>query len=246
MPVETNKIDQAFLYFGLEPTASLASVKEAFRRYAKEFHPDKFPQGSDAQNMATEKMIAANSYFDDLKKFFEEYPDGKPVEEGAARHEPQDDSDWEAWEAQRHTAFDDELSAWKARQSTIESEKEFTRESYRRKKLVRYCRMGLVLIIVLMWMGWFSANGRLNQKVGAQRATDQMLDGLSGNDPGNNSIHQQWQRDHAQYRENYQGKLDQQPLNGFVLLIFSAGAGWLLLSSKGKDIVSKYLENSGK
>lgn len=242
MPVETGAIDVSFKYFGLEPTASLAAVKEAFRRYAKEFHPDKFPKDSDAQKMASEKMIAANSHFDDLKKFFEEYPDGKPAEEGQTSHEPQNDDDWESWEKQRRNAFDEELNAWKARQAAMEQGKERDREFLRRKKLVMYCRWGTVLVIIFMWMGWFSANGRLNREIGRQQATDNMLNQVTGND----ELHQRWMRDHAEYRPDYQSKADQQPVNGLLLLLISAGAGWGLFSKKGREIVDNYLAAASK
>jgi len=230
-------IDSAFSYFGLETTASLVAVKEAFRRYAKQFHPDKFPAGSDEQAVATEKMIAANSYFDNLKAFFEEYPEGKPQEEGQSRNEPEDDSDWEAWERKRYSAFDDELAAWKARQASHEGEKESSREGFRRKKLVRYCRYGLILLLAVMWIGWFSANGKLAKDARYQQNSDAWVESKTNND----DTHKLWMSQHQQYRENYQDKLDKQPINGLFLLLFSAGAGWVLLSKQGRAFVENYL-----
>ena len=46
----TDEIRASFRFFGLAPNSSWVAVQEAFRRYAKEFHPDQFPAGLNAQS----------------------------------------------------------------------------------------------------------------------------------------------------------------------------------------------------
>lgn len=256
MPVDTDTINVSFKFFGLEPSASLKAAKEAFRRYAKEFHPDKFPKDSDAQKLASEKMIAANSHYDNLKEFFEKYPDGKPAEEGQTfegYHEPQDDDDWESWEKQRHTAFDDELNEWIERQEKIQRDKAAHLEGFRRSKLVTYCRVGLIVITLAMWMGWFSELSKLNKGVTKETAQQNYLsnqphyiDPVTGMDTT-----AAW-RQHVNEKLASEGfvspdqKLKEMPGKFILLLLWSAGASWLLFSQKGKALVEKYLAEAKK
>ena len=74
-------ITESFNFFGLELGVKQKTVKEAYRRYVKEFHPDLFPRDSNEQKMAAEKLIKANEYFERLNIFFEE-----------AKTEPQQES----------------------------------------------------------------------------------------------------------------------------------------------------------
>ncbi len=254
MPVDTaDAIEVSFKYFGLLPTASLQATKEAYRRYVKEFHPDLFPKDSDEQKMAAEKLIAANAHFEKLEKFFKEYPDGKPVDEGQERQEPHDDGDWEAWEKQRHTAFDDELKEWKERQEKIQREKAAHLEGFRRSKLVTYCRVGLVAITIFMWMGWLSELSKLNKGAANESSQQQSMsqqphyiDPVTGIDTT-----EAWRR-HVQDKLTAEGfvnpseKLKEMPGKFILLLLWSAGAGWLLLSKKGKALVDKYLAEAKK
>ncbi|HEY9718732.1 MAG TPA: hypothetical protein V6C69_14765 [Trichormus sp.] len=232
-----DEIDISFRYFGLEPSVSLAAAKEAYRRYVKEFHPDKFPAGSDAQKMSAEKMIAANAHFEKLKKFFQEFPNGKPEASGSTRQEPHNDSDWEAWEKQRHNAFENELKEWQARQAAIEKEKGGKREGFRRKKLVFYVRVGLVLATLAMWKGWASECSKLDQLIGQQEYQQQLLDSNYGNDP----THEAWIAHTSQYRVDPRQQENEQSGKMIQLLIWTGAAGWFLLSKKGKAMAENYL-----
>jgi len=253
MPVDVvNEIDLSFKYFGLEPTASLAAAKEAYRRYVKEFHPDKFPAGSDAQKMAAEKMIAANSHFEKLKKFFQEYPNGKPAGTGTASQEPHSDSDWEAWEKQRHNAFETELKEWQQRQTAIEKEKSTSRETLRRRKLLLYVRVGLVLATLAMWKGWGSADKtvddttqRIIDQMEASRSYDLQTHGMSHSAYAlsDDDINHQWdeKENEALQTLGIADKRSDQPGKCIPLMLWSGVAGWVLLSKKGKAMAENYL-----
>lgn len=256
MPVDTAEdIAVSFKYFGLAPTASLAVAKEAYRRYVKEFHPDIFPKDSAEQKMAAEKLIAANRHFEKLEKFFEEYPDGKPIDEGKIRQEPHDESDWEEWEKQRKDAFEDELKDWKERHSKIEREKASSREGFRRGKLVRNVRVGLVLITVAMWYGWFSEVSKLDEQKNAEAEKQQdqsqyphqqpdyidPVTGVNVNQLGREKI-EKLRREQGFVKPEEKQK--EMPGKFILLLLWTAGAGWLLFSAKGKAIAGKYLSEA--
>lgn len=252
MPVDTAEdITVSFKYFGLDPSASQAAAKEAYRRYVKEFHPDKFPKDSQEQKMAAEKLVAANHHYEKLQDFFTEFPDGKPVEEGKARQEPHDDSEWDAWEKQRHNAFDDELKEWKERHEKIEREKATTRETSRRGKLVRNVRVGLAIITIAMWMGWFSELSTLTKDAGNQAAPTSSQQPAYIDPITHQDVNQMWQEHVAQQRAkegyvNPEEKLKEMPGKFILLLLWTAGAGWLLFSKKGKALADKYLSEAEK
>jgi len=64
-------ITESFKFFGLEFGVKQKTVKEAYKRYVKEFHPDLFPVDSSEQKMAAEKLIKANEHFKYLNLFFD-------------------------------------------------------------------------------------------------------------------------------------------------------------------------------
>ncbi len=251
MPVETaDAIDLSFKFFGLEPTVSLAAVKEAFRRYVKEFHPDTFPAGSDAQKLASEKLIAANSHYEKLKAYFEVYPNGKPREPGEARAEPQDESDWEAYDKQRHSAFDDELKEWKARQATLEKGKQEARGLTERTNFVGRGKMVLGAITVLLWLGWFSQLGKLehrNDGLGAFMSASELYDlqthgtSHSAYAMSDSEIHSYWAAKRAPGDQSAaSGKRDS--WSDLIYLIpFTLGVGWLFFSTKAKAMTVDYV-----
>lgn len=256
MPVEVDDVEASFKYFALDSTASQVAAKEAYRRYVKEFHPDTFPSGSDQQKMAAEKMVQAVAHYEKLKKFFEQYPEGKPLEGGEQRQEPHDDSDWQAWESRRREQFDDELKQWKAKQEALEKEKATTRESFRRGKLVNYVQVGLIVITALLWMGWFSANEKLDrQAAGPDPYKDAELYDLQthGTSRGANAlcddeIHRYWEAKRQKYRESkgVEGKKGDQSTNGILLLLWTGGVCWFLFSGGQKQRVDDYLAGANK
>lgn len=253
MPVNgEDDIEISFSFFGLSSSASLAAVREAYRRYGKEFHPDIFPLNSPEQKMAAEKLIDANLHKEKLEKYFEERSNPETGSADGKSQEPQDESDWEAWEKQRRHVFEDELAEWKAKQEQIEKEKSASLEKFRRGKLVRNCHVALILITAAMWMGWFSENAKLNDQKNADEEKRRVeansyhppsyIDPVSGLD-----VDKAW-RQKVENLRNQQGfvapeeQLKEMPGKIILLLLFTAGAIWLLVSSKGKAIASKYLE----
>lgn len=249
MPANTaDEITVSFYYFGLESSSSLETVREAYRRYAKKFHPDLFPKDSPEQKMAQEKFIAANNHFEKLEKFFEERA-SRTEEDARKAH---DESDWEAWEKDRQHAFEDELKDWIDRQNSLEEQKVAGRESFRRRKLVRNCRVAVILITVSMWMGWFSENAKLHERKNAAEERHREITQNPHPQPGffdqasGQDVDQMW-RNKVEKLRREQGfvkpddELKEMPGKIILILLWTMGAGWLLFSSKGKALADKYL-----
>ena len=60
----------AYTALGLDKGASDSEIKAAYRRLAKEYHPDMIANkglGEDFQNFAAEKMRAVNGAYDSIK-----------------------------------------------------------------------------------------------------------------------------------------------------------------------------------
>lgn len=251
MPVETaDAIDVSFRFFGLEPSTSLLAVREAFRRYAKEFHPDMFPLGSDAKKMAAEKMVAANQHHDKLKAFFAANPDGKPIGEGETRQEPHDESDWEAYDNERHSAFDDELKEWKERQATLEKGKQDQRGLTERKNLVERGKLVLGVIMLLLWLGWFFQLGELEHHGGgtsdfmsAGELYDLQTHGTSHSAyaMSDEEIHRYWAAKRAPGDQANESKKSDSWGALLYLIPFTLGAGWVLFSKKANNMIANYV-----
>jgi hypothetical protein len=56
-------IRRAYQALGLAPDSSALRIKRAYRRLAKEWHPDKWPHGSPQQQRATERMRDINEAY---------------------------------------------------------------------------------------------------------------------------------------------------------------------------------------
>ena len=52
-----DELTQCFGMLGLEPGATIAQAKEAYRNSLQAFHPDKFPEGSSSQKWAANRLI---------------------------------------------------------------------------------------------------------------------------------------------------------------------------------------------
>jgi DnaJ like chaperone protein len=64
-------LDAAYALLGVEPSASDAEIKRAYRRLAKEYHPDVAAQkglSDEFQDFAREKMRAVNEAYDQVKE----------------------------------------------------------------------------------------------------------------------------------------------------------------------------------
>jgi DnaJ like chaperone protein len=64
-------LDDAYTVLGLTPAAGEAEIKKAYRRMAKEYHPDVVASkgmGEDFQQFAAQKMRAVNGAYDQIKE----------------------------------------------------------------------------------------------------------------------------------------------------------------------------------
>ena len=251
MPIDSDDIEISFSFFGLSSSASLAASREAYRRYVKEFHPDIFPANSAEQKMAAEKLIEANRHKEKLEKHFELRSEDTSGSANDKLQEPQDESDWEAWEKQRRDVFEDELAEWKVRQEQNEKAKSAAREEFRHGKLVRNCRIGLILITAAMWMGWFSENAKLTEQKNANEENRRIeqnsyhppsyIDPVSGLD-----VDSVWRAkvDNLRAQQGFvapEEQLKEMPGKILLLIIWTAGAVWLLVSKRAGGLLDKFL-----
>ncbi len=65
----TKDVNWAYTTLGVEPTATDADIKKAYRQMAKKYHPDTVANlGEDVKKKATEKFRAVNEAYEELKK----------------------------------------------------------------------------------------------------------------------------------------------------------------------------------
>ena len=62
-PSDLRALREAYHTLGVAPGASAHAIKQEYRRRAKQFHPDRWPAGSDAQGRASEQMRALNAAY---------------------------------------------------------------------------------------------------------------------------------------------------------------------------------------
>jgi replication fork clamp-binding protein CrfC len=68
-PAEKDKIIRAYSILGLQPTASFAEVKQAYKNLVKKWHPDLFVNQPQMQQQAQEKMRLVNEAYNILDKY---------------------------------------------------------------------------------------------------------------------------------------------------------------------------------
>ena len=59
-----------FAELGLTPEASAEECKEAYKKFLKNYHPDRHAGNAEAMKMATEKTATVNAAYDRLEKWF--------------------------------------------------------------------------------------------------------------------------------------------------------------------------------
>ncbi len=65
----TKDVNWAYTTLGIEPAATDADIKKAYRQMAKKYHPDTVANlGEDVKKKATEKFRAVNEAYEELKK----------------------------------------------------------------------------------------------------------------------------------------------------------------------------------
>ena len=62
-PADLKELRRAYQTLGVPAVASAHAIKQEYRRRAKQFHPDRWPAGSDAQARASEQMRELNAAY---------------------------------------------------------------------------------------------------------------------------------------------------------------------------------------
>ena len=246
----TIDISQSFAFFGLEQGVKQKTYKEAFRRYVKEFHPDLFPAGSDAQKMAQEKIVEANQHAERLKAYFEKVANSPPEAKAAKpKEEPKNQDDWVDWEQQRHEAWDVELRDWIARKQKAELDKVRARRKKDKKWLVYSVRGFVAISLLVGWNGYFAENAQVEAKkverqhqISAAQATGNQTDlqwvlhtidvedhGIGGFDDG----------------AHWDKRFEEQPYKIFPMIFWTVVGLLALFSKRAIDYANKLLEKPG-
>jgi hypothetical protein len=250
-PIE---ITESFKFFGLELGVKQKTVKEAYRRYVKEFHPDLFPRDSDEQKMAAEKLIKANEHFEHLNAFFEQAKsnpesESQPKPKAKPKEEPKNQDDWADWEQQRHEAWDIELRDWVAAIAKIENDKKRARSKRDKSWLVHFARAFVVLSLLVLWSGYFSENKAVDAKVAERRTR------IAQAEATGNPIAVQWAKHTIDVEDhgftgvdggaNWDKRTEEQPFKIIPMLFWTVVGLAIVFSRKARDLADKLLEKPG-
>jgi hypothetical protein len=247
-------ITESFKFFGLEFGVKQKTVKEAYRRYVKEFHPDLFPRDSNEQKMAAEKLIKANEHFGCLNAFFEQAKT-EPQNESPnnakpkPKEEPKNQDDWMDWEQQRHEAWDNELIDWIARIQQAEIDKKRGRSRRDKTWLVYFVRAFVVISLLVLWNGYFSENKAIDSKTADRQAR------LARAEASGNPIDVQWVRHTIDVEDhgftgvdgggNWDKRAQEQPFKIVLMLLWTIVGIALLFCKQSIDLANKLLEKPG-
>ena len=177
-----DELTQCFGMLGLNPGATIAQAKEAYRNSLQAFHPDKFPEGSSSQKWAANRLIVVKDAYEKLQEFFKptgEPPGGWPGKAKAGADAGSEDGsmDWQAWETQQQGSFSEEVKAWEKRQTERETVKLDGHGKIQRSKMLTFGKCAVGAILAMLWMGKCSNNQWENAN-GAQRRLTGKLDGI--------------------------------------------------------------------
>jgi hypothetical protein len=257
MSIQT--IEQCFRVLGLEPGATLAEVKEAYRFLAQTFHADKYPADSPYRQKAHNKMVELNDAYEQLKKFFQENPSGQP--QGGWRSDPpkQDQyrpgkggsMDWQAWQKDQEESWQSELKEWyeadiQRRKQCLDDE-----EKKRRQTIVKTTKIGLVIAFIYLCIGHTADHGlrntsdQLNDALVREKLEYDLATRGTANGAYTESPNQIMNEDLPRiYAQNNRDQKESDANGASTLLLFGVGGAiaWMLFSRKGIATVGNYID----
>lgn len=166
---DNKSIEKCFQILDLELTATFADVKEAHRFLVQTFHEDKYPRDSAMKTRAREKMIELNAAYEQLKKFFEEHPEGyanEGVSEGGVAGDgagggaadgydcgDEPEMDWRTWQSRQTASADCAIKQWQQEEGQRLAKVKVEDEKTRRKHLVNFGIAAAWLVLLMMGTG---------------------------------------------------------------------------------------------
>ena len=261
-------VEAAFRVLGLEPGAPADDVKAAYKFGLQAYHPDKYPEGSSSQKMATEKLIALKDANELLLKFHLECPTGEPpggwktasnkqkaaAEDGKAGSAASSDEsvDWALWEKQQEGNFQSELGAWETREAARQTDVKAGHGRDQRQKLVTYGKVALVIIVLCLWSGKFSnnvyenANRRMQAEAWKEKAIyrAQTLDAAQGYRITPGQALEQANGEAGDLKSQWQDEDRQRTVGLFFLFVLTGGVVWLFRSKGAKAFLEGWVEGS--
>lgn len=257
--MDTKPIEASFRVLGLEPGATLAEVKEAYRFFVQTFHEDKYPAHSPYKEKAHQKMIEINDAYEKLKTFFQENPSGQPAggwdtdpgKQTDFRSGNDGEMDWQSWQKNQEDSWNSELKQWYegdlARRTQAKQEEEKTR----RQTIVNTTRIGLVIAFAYLVLGHIGEHNlrSYTNNMNDVLAQDKLQYDLAthGTASGAYAVPQQqiYAQDlpliYAQSARSQREKNDD-GLTGWFLIGFAGVLSWAFISQKGKAAVSNYID----
>ncbi|MGH2506563.1 MAG: J domain-containing protein [Ktedonobacteraceae bacterium] len=253
-------IEQHFRVLGLEPGATLAEVKEAYRFLVQTFHEDKYPPHSTYQEKAHQKMVEINDAYEKLKKFFADNPSGQPA--GGWRTDPgkqaeyrtgrDGEMDWQAWQKDQEESWQSEMKEWyeadiQRRKQCIDDE-----EKKRRQTIVKATKIGLVVAFIYLCIGHTADHSlRTNSNyLNDALVREKLQYDLATHGTANGAYAQSPDQIASQdlplvYAQNSRDQRESDANGLSTLLLFGVGGaiGWMLFSRKGTAAVGDYIDS---
>ena len=243
--MNTEELIQCFTALGLAPGATLPQVKEAYKHSIQAFHPDKFPAESPSQKWASERLLVVKDAYEKLQKFFEENPSGEPpggwstqakTSQGATTSPDEDGSmDWQQFDQQIHSNFEEEVKAWEERQKEKEAQQQTHSQTAQRHKMLTIGRYVVMGVLFLLLSGMYSHNA------GVTSTRDQWMQEFRmrwGNSPQSPEASEEYHKEEFLEHEEDVLRWIQY---GFLWSLTGVGC-WALFASRPKAVMQTWAE----
>jgi len=257
--MDTKPLESCFRTLGLEPGATFAEVKEAYRFLVQTFHEDKYPAHSPYKQKAHDKMVELNDAYEKLKKFFQENPSGQPAggwdtdpsKQTEYRPGADGDMDWQSWQKDQEQNWESELKQWYESDLARRNQAKQDEEKKRRQTIVNTTLIGLVIAFVYLVIGHTADHNvrSYTNQMNDALVQDKFQYDLATRGTANGAYAQTPREIYAQdlplmYAQNdrYQKEKDDNGLSGLMLFGFGGAICWLFLSRKGTSAISSYID----